>query len=283
MMKPKVVMLITLLLLFGLLIGCSSDKPAGNQPAAPAPGTQENQAGDSGKSAGKASGKVATMTEFADEWDRVYELHEKAINNYEIPVLEIATAPLPLVTGPLYEILNMDNKDGRHEGVLALSGIKAFIEKKGSKSIFGYDTIREKDGFGNSKAGDRMVEDGIFEADRGYIRIEDRVERDGKAVSKVFAEYVYNRDSVFRALYQYGSEFDGVGRENKLNTVVFLLMGEKQYDFVVANAETGATFEVLALKENMSAEEAKELLSKAGYQIKKTGGIQAGVFTMTTP
>lgn len=290
-MRQKVAIYLILLFSFGLLIGCGSDRQAvsGQNPdkIEDATPSQEpgKQPGDAGKSGNASSGRPDTMQGFLEEWNRTYKLHEKAVNAYEgMPVIDIFTVPLPLTSGPMYEILNMENKDGRHEGKLALSGLQAFIEKNGTKSVFGYDTLREQDGSGpNSKAGDRLVENGIFEADKGYFKTENQVERDGNTVDKTVAEYLRSPGGVFAAMYQYGSEFDARGDERKSTTAVFLLMGEKQYRFVVAKGEAGAAFQETALKDGMTAEEAEDLLAKAGYRIQSTGGVQDGVFTVATP
>lgn len=75
--------------------------------------------------------------------------------------MELTYPGLEFLTGVQYDLLNMDNKNGRFEGELFLAGFPAFIERGGDQLTFGYDFIRDEDGFSPSmKTGDRVVENG---------------------------------------------------------------------------------------------------------------------------
>ena len=60
-----------------------------------------------------------------------------------------------------YDLLNTENKDGRHEGKFFILDYPAFVEKKGPQLTFGYEYTRTEAGFNpNWKVGDKVVENG---------------------------------------------------------------------------------------------------------------------------
>lgn len=305
-MKQLLAIYMILLLLSGTTAGCGGGgKPAGNTANTgnatannpPDSGNTENttpqesssppadsgntgsssDAGGSNSGSGKGSGKADSLQAYADEWDRISDLHEQAINDYEGVIMELYTWLIPLTLAPVYETLNIDNKEGRHEGSLLLSGYPAFLEQKGNSFRFGYDAIRDQDGFApGMKAGDRLLQEGSLEGDKGFLKIETRTERGGSVIEKVMGAYLISPQDTFLAIYQEANAIDIKGNENTKNTAVFLAMSEKEYNFVIAKGQSGTAFPEAALKESMSVQEAKELFIQAGYAIESSGGIIDG-------
>ncbi len=299
-MKRTFVFCLLILLLLSLAAGCGSggNKPAGSpstsgektestapQASPSQPADSENTGGGNssdGSSGGNESSETASSLQaYVDEWIRINDLHEKSINDYEGVVIELPLATLPLSFAPIYEILNIDNKEGRHEGTLLLSGYPAFLEQKGDSFHFGYDAIRDEDGFApGMKAGDRLLQEGRLDGAKGYLEIASRTEQGGKITEKVKGAYLLTPQSTCSAIYQEARGIDIKGNENKKNTAVFLAMSEKDYSFVIARGQSGTAFTEVELKEGLTVEKAKELFIEAGYTIESSGGIADGKFTI---
>lgn len=224
------------------------------------------------------------ISDISEAWDELYTQNEKAINNYTgMPMMELVEPGLAFVSGVQYDLLNMDNKEGRFEGKLVLAGKKGFIEKTGAKLTFGYDDVLEKDGFGPlEKAGDRKVENGIFELDKGHFMTEIYTERSGKKINRSYYEFQQLGDGGMICFALSGSTLNGKGDENISNKFVFIRNSKDRYDFVIAKGETGPEFKSISLADegDLTKERAIEIFKAAGFAIDKTGGIKDGTLVV---
>lgn len=223
------------------------------------------------------------ISDFIDAVSEIDGIHEEVINGYEdMPVIEIPAAFMPLATASMYELLNMDNKDGRFEGIGMVSGYQEFIEKNGRVFSFGRDDVREKDGFTPyDKAGDRLVENGSFDGDKKLFQTESYSERNGALIQKIRVYCLLTNDDTVILLYQFGNNFDSRGESIKAGHAVFLTVSKNHYDFVLAKNTEGADFQVLPFNIT-TIEEAEKLFTDSGYKIDKTGGIYDGKYEVTT-
>jgi hypothetical protein len=237
---------------------------------------KEEPSGVSGSKSG-----FEKITDIADAWNELYNQNEKAINDYEgMPILELVSPGLAFVTGVQYDLLNMSNKDGRFEGELMLAGFDGFVEKAGSKFTFGYDHVMEKDGFGPSaKAGDRKVENGIFDTDKEFYQAESYTERGGTKILRQYHEFKRLGDGSMICFDFSGNAIDSKGDERTYNTFTFIRNGKDRYDFVIAKAEIGPEFNIVSLANegDMTKERSIEIFTAEGYSIDKTGGIKDGI------
>ena len=238
--------------------------------------------GNSDSSGDVTKGKIDNIVDYTDAWTNLYASHEAAVNAYQgMPVMELVMVGLPLANSIFYSMLNLDNVDGDFAGAIGFSGVDGFYNKKGDVATFGNDYLREADGFtATEKAGDQVITDGIFDAGKGYLRVEDLVKREGKNVSRTYTEFYHLDDGAFLCLYQVSGDYDYGGSESKTNSLTFIDMSEEHYEFIVAEGTAGVDGKVLALKDNMTVEDAEALFLEAGYTIKLTGGIRDGVFVV---
>lgn len=274
MKSSKVIMLSILLCVFLMFTGCGGDVENSDSSANT---TSMGKEVSNDKSNGFK--KIADMSE---AWNDLYSKNERIINNYEgMPVIELASVGMGFISGIQYDLLNMDNKDGRFEGELLMAGYQGFVDKKGSKIVFGYDDVLDKDGFGpNNKAGDRMVENGLFLTDKEYYVSDSFTERNGVKTSRNYYEFKRLKDGSMICFELNASTNDFRGDENIRNNFVFIHLGDNICDFVIASAKTGTEFEKLSLvgKDNLTKEQVVEIAQNAGYTIEKNGGIKDGEF-----
>ncbi len=226
------------------------------------------------------SENAGTIQEFYDEFNAIQSIHEEAINSLDYPIIELATFGLEFAFAPMYEILNMENKNGTFEGELILSGDKGYITKTNDIIEFGKDYIREEPGISpNDKVGDEVVEKGAYQADKGYIEIENSTSRADSPIYKCNFKLQRTKDGGFVGLRQSGSNFDLRGNDSRRNDVLFLITSENKYEFVLANGDTGANYELVDLKD-YSLEQAKDVITQAGFKIDMTGEIKNGVLNV---
>lgn len=215
-----------------------------------------------------------------DTWSALYKQNEKVLNGYEgMPIMELVTPPLALLTTIQFDMLNPENKDGRFEGKLLLAGFKGSLEKAGSKITFGYDRTLEKNGFGPlAKAGDREVENGSLDLGLKYYQAESSVTRAGKRISRRCVEFKQLADGGMICLIYSGQAFNARGGEEMSDSVIFLRNGKDRYDFVVGKGKIGPAFKNQAFgeKADWTKEKAVEVIKAAGYGIGKSGGIKDG-------
>jgi len=283
-------MLFSFFLCFVLLLtacgGSSGPEPAGGESAAEEAEVSGGEAPEAEPAKEKPSGVPGPksgfekITDIADAWNALHSQNEKAINDYEgMPILELVSPGLAFVTGVQYDLLNMDNKDGRFEGKLMLAGFDGFVEKAGAKFTFGYDHVMEKDGFGPlAKAGDRKVENGVFDANKGFYQAESYTERGGTKILRQYHEFKRLGDGSMICFDFSGNAIDSKGDERTYNTFTFIRNGKDRYEFVIAKAEIGPEFNIVSLadEEDMTKERAIDIFTAEGYRIDKTGGIKDG-------
>jgi hypothetical protein len=216
----------------------------------------------------------------ADAWNDLYKSNEAVINKYEgMPIMGLVTPPITFIAGVQFDLLNIDNKDGRIEGKLMFAGYNGFVEKAGAMITFGYDHKLEKNGFGPSaKAGDRNVENGSFAFDKEYYIAEMFTERTGRKISRSYHEFKRLGDKSIICLAFSGQTFNGKGDEDMSDEVVFLHNGKNQYDFVIAKGKTGPEFKSISFADtgDLTKEQAIGLFKTAGYTIDQSGGIKDG-------
>lgn len=261
--------------------GCSLDSgPKGN-------GVEKPPA-DTGNVDAQSPSRFTRLKDFFDTWDGLMDRYEAAINRYEPPNEYAITSPriltlvdVDLLPGASYDALNPENRDGRFEGNLSLSGRPGFVEKDGTEIRFGSDYTREIDGFAPSmKAGDRPVEDGCCDLAKRIYQIETFTERGGLLVVRNYSEFKCVESGEMMCLRITGHSVNQVTEEKEpSNTCTFIKAGKDKFDFVIAKATQGPDFEKPSLldKDDLSKEEAREMMKAAGYEIEQTGGIADGV------
>jgi len=257
-----------------------ADKTEVTQTVTEALESTEAPLGNSDSSGGVTTGKIDNLVDYTDAWTNLYATHEATINAYQgMPVLELVMVGLPLANAIFYSMLNIENLEGEFAGVVGFGGFEGFYNKKGDVATFGNDYLREADGFtATEKAGDQVITDGIFDAGKGYLRVEDVVKREGELISRTYTEFYHLEDGSFLSLYQVSGDYDYGGSEAKTNNLTFIDMSSEHYEFIIAEGTAGVEGEVLELKDNMDVADAEALFTDAGYTIKLRGGIRDGVF-----
>lgn len=219
-------------------------------------------------------------TDFKDYWEMMYNLNEDAYTGWnDIPTY--ATDPVfCLLTAFQYDMLNTGNSDGRHEGELILNGNMGFIEKNGSQYTFGYDDIRDADGFGpSSKKGDRLFETGYYDASAGTYFVDSYDERDGMKIDRTTSTYQVEEDGSISCYIIEASIFDARGDEKPSNVFIFIRNGDGRYEYVIAEGAIGTEYEMFTLEEDMTNEKARKVFEDAGYEITDIGSIQGSSIT----
>lgn len=289
-LRKLLLVLITLSILIGIITGCGADKAnlnesssksrqseaaEGNTQKPSESSTQKPAEESKQETSGLGRGdKITSLQSYIDIIMEIEGQHEAAINRYDgMPVLEVPSALVSIATLPMYEILNLEDKDGRFEGIGFGSGMPEFIEKNGAQITFGRDGVREEDGFSpEDKKGDRIVEQGSLDGDKGSLRTEHYTERNGAKVNRYVIQSVLTDADSIALLYQYGKSGD---RSN--STAVFLTAGKNHYNFVVATGDGDADFAEIPLSFT-DAEDAVAAFEANGYTIDKTGGVKDGVY-----
>lgn len=258
--------------------GKSPQKPAGE--SASASTTSASQTTDRTAAPAPAKTGFQKIGDMSDAWSELYKQNEAVINRYEgMPIMGLVTPPLTFVSGVQFDMLNMDNRDGRFEGKLMLAGYPGFVKKAGAKITFGSDRTLEKDGFGPSaKAGDRMVESGSLALDQEHYITETFTERAGRKIHRGYTEFKRLADGSMICLAMSGQTLNFRGDEELRDDVIYLHNGAGRYDFVIAKAQTGPEFKSISFadKGDLTKEQAFELFKTAGYAIDQTGGIKDG-------
>jgi hypothetical protein len=251
--------------------GKSPQNPAENSPSASQPADNTSAPVKSG---------LQKIGDMADAWNELYKQNEAVINKYDgMPIMELVTPPITFISSVQFDLLNLDNKDGRIEGKLMFAGYNGFVDKVGAKIIFGYDHKLEKDGFvPAAKTGDRNVENGSLDLDKEFYIAEMFTERAGRKISRSYHEFRRLGDKSMICLAFSGQLFNAKGDEDTSAEVIFLHNGKNQYDFVIAKAKTGPEFRSISFanKGDLTKEQAIALFKTAGYTIDQTGGIKDG-------
>lgn len=251
-----------------------------SQPAANTPTGAKPAAAPAAVAAAAAKGGMQKISDVSDAWDVLYKQNEKVINGYEgMPIMDLVTPQMTFLMGIQYDMLNMENKDGRFDGTLMLAGYKGFVEKHGSKITFKSEQTLEKDGFGPlAKKGDHKVNSGSLDLDKKYYIAEDFTERAGAKISHAYYEFKMLGDGSMVCLDFSGSSINGKGDSVTSNSVVYLHNGKNQYDFVIGGAKTGPDFKTFSFadKGDLTKQQAIDLFKASGYTIEKSGGIKDG-------
>ena len=273
-MKLKTMALYIILCLALVISGCG-----GSSNTSSTGDDDQKQAASSKKSDGKPSSGFNKISDYSEAWNEVYNQNEAAINKYDEPIMELVTPGLEFVSGVQYDLLNMDNKDGHFEGKLMMAGFPGVLERKGSKMSFGYDYIRDEDGFSPAaKAGDRIVEDGNCDLGKGTYVTETFTERNGHKIERSYSEFKRFKNGEMICLRTYSSSLNFRGEADLSNTCTYIKAGKDKFDFVIGKATQGPAFEKLSFidKSDLSKDEARQMMEAAGYQIEKSGGIAGG-------
>ena len=222
---------------------------------------------------------LKNIAAFSHSWSELYKGNEKVINAYEgMPIMELVTPPVTFAGSVMYDLLNVEQKEGKFEGTL-LSGSKGIAERKGEKITFGSERVLGKDGFGQSaKKGDRVVDSGWVDLGVKYYADESYTEREGKKIMRSYCEFKMLGDGSMICVSMSGQTFNARGEEVLSDSVIYLHNGKNQYDFVVGKAKTGPAFKSMSFSVmgDLSKEKALEAFKAAGYTIEKSGGITDG-------
>lgn len=223
---------------------------------------------------------MKTISDFSDLWGSIYGQNEAIINAYdEMIIMELVTPPLGFLSGVQYDLLNLENKNGRFEGELMLAGWQAFVDKQGSEYTFGYDDVRDEDSFNpNDKAGDRLVENGVCNLKDIYYFSDSYTERDGVKLSRQIYEFKGQSDGSIAFLGASGQLSDFRGEENPNTRLYYVRNGQGRYDFVVGEAAYGTELDFHHIKDydDLTKEQAIDIIEGAGYTIVYSGGISGG-------
>ena len=239
--------------------------------------TPTEGATDTGESNTTNNGTFKSITDIADYWNDLYTGNEAVINKMEIPMMELVTPAMTFVVGVQYELLNLTQADGRYDGELMLAGYPGFIEKKGAKLTFGYEDTLKENGFSPQMAkGDKLVENGNCDLDKGYYFADSYTERAGKKITHSTSEFQKESDGSMSSLTVQGETLNFKNEANVVTTYIFVRNGKNQYDFVIATSTVGTDYKELHLEADMTKEKAVALFKASGATITKSGGIKDG-------
>lgn len=242
--------------------------------------TETDDESKSGESTVKASGEFENITKLSEYWSDLYATNETAVNGYVgLETLAILTPGLSLAIGCQYDILNLYNEDGHFEGNLLLAGYSAFADKKGSEITFGYDEAMEEDTF-SAKKGDRLVENGNCNLDKGYYFTDSHTDRGGDIIIRSTTEFMKYSDGSMSSMVIEGRNLNYYDEEELSTSYTFMWMSDGKLEYAVANTETGTDFDVIHLEEGMTKEKAMELFEAAGATIAHSGGNKDGKFSL---
>lgn len=229
-----------------------------------------------------SKGKIDNLTTYTEAWTELYSVHEATINAYEgMPIMSLVMVAMPLANAIFYSLLDLENVDGNFSGQIGFSDAEGYYNKSGDVMEFGQDNIRAEDGFvPNDLAGDRILTEGLFDANKGYFIMDDSTMRNDQVILRNKTEFIRSNDGAFVCLYQVSGDMEQSGNANKYNILTFITMSESHYNFVNAEGTLGVDGKLLALTEGMTIEEATNLFLESGYTISETGGIEDGVFVV---
>lgn len=273
-MKLKALALYTILCIALIISGCgnSSDSSSnGGGSAAPSGNTEKTDK--------QSPAKFQTISDYADAWNALYNQNEAAINNYHDVPMELVAPGTEFISGVQYDLLNMENRDGHFEGELMMAGFPGILDKSGAKMSFGYDYTREENGFAPTmKAGDRIVEDGQCDLAKGWYQTEKFTERNGEKIGRSYSEFKQLKSGEMIYLGTDSSSMNFREEPELTNTCTYIKAGKDKYDFVIGKATQGPAFEKLTFidKDDLSKDEARQMMEAAGYTIEKSGGITEG-------
>jgi hypothetical protein len=277
-MAKRIISLCVLLFISLWIMACgggNSPQPPAETPAAATPAA----ASEAPPAAPESTG-LTKISDMLDAWNTLYDQNEAVINGYEgMPIMELVTPATTFIGTVQFDILNMDNTDGRFTGTLPLAGYEGFVEKSGAMITFGWDHTMTKDGFGPlNKKGDHLVENGFLDLDKEYYREERTTDRAGQRIARSYNEFKRLADGSMICLVFNGQTINARGDAQTSDSVIYLHNGPGRYDFVIAKGTTGPGFTSMTFadKGDLSKEQAIELFRGAGYTIDKTGGIRDG-------
>jgi hypothetical protein len=225
------------------------------------------------------TGEFKSICDISDYWNDLYTMNEEVINAYEgMPIMELVTPGLCFISGVQFDLLNIENKDGRFEGELMLAGYQGVVEKKGSLINFGYEDTLEEDGFSPSmKKGDKKSENGNCDLEKGLFFTDSHTDRDGAIIERSTSEFQKQEDGSMCAIVMDGRTLNYNAEEDLYTSYIYIRSGKDQYDFVVASSAIGTDYEILHLEADMTKEKAMSMFEAAGGTIEKSGGIDKGV------
>jgi hypothetical protein len=224
----------------------------------------------------KASGSYEKIKDFSEAWTALIDVHEPAINAFDEPLLELLNPGVELCFCVNYDMLNMDNKEGRHEGNFFILDYPAFVEKKGPQLTFGYEYTRtEESSNPNHKVGDKLAENGCCDLDKGFFQIENHTLRGEDKTVRTYVEIKEVKKSEMCCLRLYGSKFDVKMNEKPWTICTYMRVDKDTMDFVHARSIMGPNFEKLSIADKgiLTKEEAVAMMEDAGFDIVRTGGI----------
>lgn len=271
--KQMLVLLCLALCIVLVISGCGGEKPATDNVA--------DKPMDSTPSPDKPvpSGSYTKIQDFSEAWTALIDGHEPALNAFdafEEPLTELIDPGIELCFCVNYDLLNTENKDGRHEGKFFILDYPAFVEKKGPQLTFGYEYTRTEAGFNpNWKVGDQVVENGSCDLDKGFFQLEKYTLRDENKTERTYAEIKEVKKGEMICLRIYGCRFDVKMNEQPWTVSTYMRVDKDTMDFVLARCDQGPDFEKLSIADKgvLGKEEVAKMLEDAGFEIKRSGSI----------
>lgn len=283
-MKNGIVCCLMLLVTFAF-VACGGSEPA-PQPESSVKETAEQTPIQEPAAQTVSGNSLSKLADFSEMWSGLYAQNEAVINQYEgMPIMELVTPATTFITAVQYDMLNLNDQDGRYEGKLMMAGYQGFMEKTADRITFGYDHTLEKDGFGPSaKAGDHSVQNGFLDLASAYYRAETVTERGENRINRTYTEFKRIADGGMICIDHKASALDMRGNPISGDHVVFLHNAPGRYDFVIAKGQAGMDFSPISFAEkgDLNKEQIIDLLKTAGYAIEKTGGIKDGKLVLDT-
>ncbi|MHB8129831.1 MAG: hypothetical protein ACYDEX_12610 [Mobilitalea sp.] len=222
------------------------------------------------------------ISDLAGYWNDLYTANEAVLNAYEgMPIMETVTPGLCFISGAGYDLLNLENADGRFVGDLMLSGYKGFVEKNGGQFTFGYEGVLEEDGFGPSnKKGDKHVENGNCDLNKGYFYADNYSDRAGSIIVRSTSVFQKHEDGSMSTIVIDGRTQNYNGDAEPVTSYIFIRNGKNQYDLIVAKSTTGTNYEPLAIEADMTKEMAVAKFEAVGAIVEISAGIKDGAFVL---
>jgi hypothetical protein len=123
------------------------------------------------------------------------------------------------------------------------------------------------------KKGDKKIENGNCDLEKGLFFTDNYTERDGAVIERSTSEFQKQEDGSMCAIVMDGRTLDYNAEEELYTSYIYIRSGKDQYDFVVASSAIGTDYEVLHLEADMTKEMAISMFEAAGGTIEKSGGI----------
>lgn len=227
------------------------------------------------------------ISDFANEWYRLYGLYRDAIDAYneadpDMMLTPLGNAEIPFILGSSYDLLNPQGADGRFEGTLGLPNKMGFLEKSGPLLSFGNESVREFDGFSVAEMkGDLELEEGSLDLQLGHMLNRRSVTRGEREIERDAYEYKLLEGGGMSVIAVWGDLYNFQGDEANRAEAVYLRVTEAGLNFFIAKAYAGVAFAPVPLGDgDLLPEDAMAVFEAAGYSISVSGTVRDGAVTI---